>query len=382
MGMVIFGDGTFYDRYTPVQVSISDVKSMSANVFHCIALKNDGTVWVWGQNISDPDFESYVALVEGVKSRNIAIPVRMPITNVTAVFAGRYHDLVLKDDGSLWAWGLNDDYQLGDGTNQSSSVPIKVPIDNVVSVSASEHNIALKNDRTVWTWGSYDFGVLGDGTSFQIPDGVTGVVFTGKPGIFQVQGLNNITGVYASSINSAALIEDGSVWMWGSNQGHQLGYKGGDFLKTMPFKVDISDVKKLALGDGHVLALKNDGTLWAWGENYNGELGIGVFAPGGGDMNTVIGPVKVSIAAGTAPKFTPTAIPTLTITPSVTSTTSVIPNSSSTSTIVSTHVGNSSVASASASNMLGNDMFDIAVAVIGIIIVAGSVVYLFWRRKS
>ena len=59
------GDGTFIDRYSPVQVSgLTNVNEIKAGDFHTCALKTDGTVWCWGRNemtMFDPGFSVTLA---------------------------------------------------------------------------------------------------------------------------------------------------------------------------------------------------------------------------------------------------------------------------------------------------------------------------------
>src|SRR5215217_8838541 len=76
-----------------------------------------------------------------------------------AIAGGANHSLALKNDGTVWAWGLNEDGELGDGTNTDSSTPVEVKDPNdpsgylseVETIAAgSSHSLALKDDGTVW----------------------------------------------------------------------------------------------------------------------------------------------------------------------------------------------------------------------------------------
>jgi alpha-tubulin suppressor-like RCC1 family protein len=54
--------------------------------------------------------------------------VQVPgLSGVTALAAGAYHTLALKQDGTGWAWGRNDLGQLGDGTTTHRLSPVQVP---------------------------------------------------------------------------------------------------------------------------------------------------------------------------------------------------------------------------------------------------------------
>ena len=71
------------------------------------------------------------------------------------ISAGVYHSMVLKKDGSVWAWGKNTDGQLGDGSSTSKSTPVQISgISQMIMIAAGyEHSLALKDDGTVWAWG-------------------------------------------------------------------------------------------------------------------------------------------------------------------------------------------------------------------------------------
>ena len=125
------------------------------------------------------------------------------------------------------------------------------------------HTLALKEDGTVLAWGQNNNGQLGDGTNEDRHEPV------------QVTGLSEIAAIAAGVNHNAVLKADGSVWCWGRNSWGELGnniYQPSN----MPVAVaDLSDVIDVAVGYAHSLALKADGTLWAWGGNWYGQLGIG-----------------------------------------------------------------------------------------------------------
>ena len=85
------------------------------------------------------------------------------------VVAGSYHTLALRQDGTVWAWGQNSYGQLGDGTSMQRTNPVRVPgLSGVVALAAGQyHSLAVKSDGTVWAWGYNLNGQLGDGTTTQ-----------------------------------------------------------------------------------------------------------------------------------------------------------------------------------------------------------------------
>jgi alpha-tubulin suppressor-like RCC1 family protein/uncharacterized protein YkwD len=131
------GDGTFNFRATPAKVLIPSVSgpisAIASGGMHSLALEQNGQVWVWGNN-------SYGALGAGYTTGDSSLPVRpVNVYGVTAIAAGFGHCLVLKQDGSVWAWGMNNfGGQLGDNTvtDRSTQVPA-MGLPNVVSAIAA-----------------------------------------------------------------------------------------------------------------------------------------------------------------------------------------------------------------------------------------------------
>jgi alpha-tubulin suppressor-like RCC1 family protein len=82
------------------------------------------------------------------------------------IASGSSHSLAVKKDGTVWGWGNNDNYQLGNGTAERTHTPLQVPgLADVASVAAgSNFSAAVKKDGTIWIWGDNTYGQLGDGT--------------------------------------------------------------------------------------------------------------------------------------------------------------------------------------------------------------------------
>ena len=271
------GDGTTVDSSLPVKVSIlTGVISIAAGYFHSLALKADGSVWAWGEN--------YRGQLGDGTTTNSSIPVQVyGLSDIIGVAAGEYHSLALKADGSVWAWGENYRGQLGDGTTTNSSTPVQVAnLSGVASLSAGYyHSLALKADGSVWAWGYNSYGQLGDGTKINSNTPV------------QVSGLSDVIGVAAGYYHSLAIKSDGSVWAWGSNYQGQIGEETTTTFSTPVQVSSLSGMVSIAAGYYHSLALKSDGSVWTWGYNSYGQLGDGT------EINSST-PVQVANLSGVA----------------------------------------------------------------------------------
>ncbi|MCI5224292.1 MAG: hypothetical protein D3924_16895 [Candidatus Electrothrix sp. AR4] len=129
------------------------------------------------------------------------------------VAAGGWHNLTLKDDGSIWTWGFNYYGQLGDGSTDHKLSPMRIGEDNdwIAVAAGGWHNLALKDDGSLWTWGGNWFGQLGDGST------------TDRHSPVQIGEDNDWIAVATGGYHSLALKSDGSLWAWGYNGDGQLG---------------------------------------------------------------------------------------------------------------------------------------------------------------
>ncbi len=197
------------------------------------------------------------------------------------------HAAYIDSSGSLWTWGRNASGELGIGSQESSSVPVKV-MDGVADVSLGNGvTAALKTDGSLWMWGSNYHGQLGTNGSGDVDIG-GGNNFDHASKHFihtsPVKVMDDVASVQAGSYYTAVIKTDGSLWMWGDNQyGHigngGLGNKTDRYsyvYQTIPVKVMDSVSFVTFNDDAHaVAAIKTDGTLWTWGLNAYGELGNG-----------------------------------------------------------------------------------------------------------
>jgi alpha-tubulin suppressor-like RCC1 family protein len=284
------GDGTTTHRFAPVQASgLSGVKAVASGMGHALAVRADGSVWTWGYN-------AYGQLGVGTFFDNRLVPTQTNLSGVVAVAGGYSHSLALGSDGTVWAWGYNANGQLGDGTTHWRAVPGKVPgLSGVVAVTAgTHHSVTLQSDGTLRSWGFNSNGQLGDGSMTQrlVPA--------------QVPGLMGVRAVEAGGHQVLAVREDGSVWGWGYNVYGQLG-NGQSGQQMVPVQVSGSSASVAMEGGAlHSLAVHADGTVWAWGSNPFGSLGDGtttsraapVQVPGLSGMVAVAGGSNHSLALG------------------------------------------------------------------------------------
>ncbi|MDP1746079.1 MAG: regulator, partial [Bacteroidota bacterium] len=130
-------------------------------------------------------------------------------TSAQTTAGGGAFSLAICNNNSMMSWGDNLGGQLGIGLYSSIGKKSPVPINSltgITAIAAGEYNcIALKNNGTVWTWGRNNFGQLGNGTNASYISGVP----------IQISGLTDVTAIAAGQYHCIALKNNGTVWAWG-----------------------------------------------------------------------------------------------------------------------------------------------------------------------
>ena len=272
------------ERYFVDVTGLSSVAEITAGTYHSVAVRNDGTVWAWGLN------------AEGQVGDGSIVPVRLApvqvtgLAGVTAIAAGGRHTLALLADGTLRAWGANDSGQLGDGTTTQRNAPVPVSgLSNVIAIAAGDaHSLALKNDGSVVAWGFNAFGQLGVGDTANrlVPTAVT--------------SLGTGVGLIAAGANhSLAVKVGGALYSWGNNANSQLG-NGNNTNQTSPVLLaSPSLVTAIAGGSRHSAAITADRKLHVWGDNFFGQVGnrSGNYSPHSASLNVLRGDSLISTGA-------------------------------------------------------------------------------------
>jgi len=268
------GDNTITNRSSPVQTIAygTNWKQVSCGYDYTTAIKTDGTLWTWGKNykgvLGDNTIISRSSPIQTIAGGNSWIDV-----SANYVIAAIYQETTTTTpapSGSLWSWGLNSDGQLGDNTITKKSSPVQTIAggNNWISLSKGfsyRTSAAIKSDGTLWLWGDNDYtqGVLGDNTTIDKSSPVQTITYG-----------TNWKEISCGHTNAVAIKNDGTLWNWGSNQVGQLG-DGTNAHKSSPVQTIAggTDWKQASAGGGQTAAIKNDGTLWLWGYNFHGQLG-------------------------------------------------------------------------------------------------------------
>ena len=257
------GDGSIIDKQIFVRVVSTGAKAVSAGGKHTLMVKRNGSVWATGYNMYGQLGQQQL----GGTHRTIFFKVIK--SGGETVAGGFRHSMLLKQDGSVWATGMNDEGQLGDGSTESKHKFVQVIASGATAIAAGcHHSLALMQDGSVWGTGGNTFGQLGDGstTSKTFMRKVTSPVME--------KGIGGAVAIAAGMTHSLVLGQDGSVWASGKNNYGQLG-DGTTVSKNIFVKVISSGVQTVAAGAWHNMFMTENGNVWATGANDYGQLGDG-----------------------------------------------------------------------------------------------------------
>lgn len=278
------GDGTTTLKRTPIIVNGGSlagktVVAISAGAMHVLALASDGTLHAWGYN----GFGSIGNSSTTSQPLPIAINSFGSIAGktITKIFGSNTNSYALASDGTLHAWGMNTDGQIGNGaatTQETRAVQISSvgslagkTVTTLGRGAVSRHMIAIASDGTIHAWGKNTNSQLGNGSS----------TLSRSPINIGSQG--SLSGTTAASAGlgaefSIVSTSNGATHTWGLNSSSQLG-NGATSTATTPIAINTSGalngvtISSVGAGTAHAVALGSDGKLYAWGINNFGQVG-------------------------------------------------------------------------------------------------------------
>jgi alpha-tubulin suppressor-like RCC1 family protein len=289
-------DGSFSDVPIEVVGELAEVKQLAASGVGSAALLADGEVMTWGEgrygDLGDGSFGLQDSPVKVCAVGVGECPDGPYLQGVAQLVSGYGYDLALLDDGTVVGWGRNKMGQLGggvpaDATALSTPVAVCTAVEEpcssenllkeVTQIAAGhETSYALLANGTVLAWGANGFeGALGDGKAAYEE-------FSRIP--VPVKGLTGVTSVTADGYGGLAILENGTVQAWGSNEYGTLGNGTMAEASDVPVPVcsgagrkscggELSEVSAVYGGEDTSYALLEDGSVMAWGSNSRSNLG-------------------------------------------------------------------------------------------------------------
>ena len=266
-------------------------KKVSSGYNAAGAIKSDGSMWLWGDNFyylignGAPPVETYSSPVQTSLGGN----------NWSQISIGKWFAAAITTSNVLYMWGFNAEG--GCATNNSQqivSVPtaIVAPNDWLTVSCGGTQVMGIKTDGSLWGWGNNQIGQLGltnvSATNYSSP---TQTVSKG----------NNWAQVSCGSNHTLGIKNDGSLWAWGGNYYGQLGNNQAGTTGTFsPVKIGTNSWIQVAGGYNMSAAIRNDGSLFTWGFNSYGALGDNSVVSRSSPVQIGAGLTWIEVSAGTS----------------------------------------------------------------------------------
>ena len=231
----------------------TDVLQLAGGLNHTLLLKENGDLWVWGDNSQGQ---------LGFADEKFYLQPQKLLENVREIAAGDNFSMAIAQDRSLWVWGENSAGQLGLGDKVNRTKPERL-LSGVQAVQGGNaHMLVVTDDNTLWVAGANTFGQLGLGENTQEATKLT-----------RLSSISGTIAIAAGMNHSLAITLTGQAWGWGENQNHQLSDVETRIL-WQPKQI-LGEVRTVAAGDHASYLLRRDDTLWTLGSNVYGQLGDG-----------------------------------------------------------------------------------------------------------
>jgi alpha-tubulin suppressor-like RCC1 family protein len=234
------------------------------------ALLTNGSLYAWGLGtqgqLGDGGKENSFS-----KAVRVRFPAGVKIASIPADVMPYNTGLAVDTHGNAWGWGGNHGGELCLGNNKPYRTPVRLPLSHVSTLAGASGHALYDADGTVYACGLNRNGVLGDGSTRNSTTPVKVARLNGS----------SVTQLVAGFDNAGALLSDGKYFDWGYDADGQLGNGPARRPSHVPVRVQLPHpVTQVAQGgsfwhNGQTLAMLSDGSLWAWGDDRAGQLGNG-----------------------------------------------------------------------------------------------------------
>jgi len=230
----------------------------ASSIYYALAIAEDGTLWAWG---NDNNGKTGLGKASGTSEPTQVKSLDGVDNQWVHVSAGATHSVGIRRDGTLWGWGSSNSNGLEVSNtglrDQLTPARISNDTDWMLAEAGIDHSLAVKKDGTLYVWGSAEKGQLGLGSNDyeRTPKKSTALELAGV----------RVAMVLAGNKFSTVVDETGKIWIWGA-LGTYFSSRTPQVLSSGTAKLPLRSVSLNADGS-HVLILDNEGSLYGMGAN-------------------------------------------------------------------------------------------------------------------
>ena len=257
------------------------VTAVAGALHHACCLDDQGNVYCWGDNAYAEVGNGSIGGSVGSATKVATDSLGNAFNNIVQVCPGAsaagYLTIALKGDGTVWMWGATGSANRGNGTYGGTAMrPVQIPFPAGTVIKKIQMDLigcALDANGNVWTWG----GVVG----YQMPYILAQNKANPDPTVpAKINITSPVVDIVAGSSFNYALCANGDLWGWGFYP-NLMGMGATAGAQLVPTKLNSylnlpNAIKQIAANNESSFALLTDGTIWAWGDNACGSIGNGV----------------------------------------------------------------------------------------------------------
>ncbi len=232
-----------------------------------LLVARDGNVYEWQAHEPEPRL-----------LRGLPTPV-----GALAISCGAEHSVLVSEDGRAFAWGSNEEGQLGLGMENTARDWVDAPelmlLDPGVAVRdascAANSTLVLTEGGHGLSCGNNDHGQLAHAPLDDVGQ-TQSVSSTLRPAMMPSDADGLLVQLACGDKHAVALTSDGRVITWGNTEGGRLGRKAKfgtsseSSTSRKPAVVFLADadqrVCSISVGGAHTVALTDAGAMWVWGQ--------------------------------------------------------------------------------------------------------------------
>jgi alpha-tubulin suppressor-like RCC1 family protein len=234
------------------------------------ALLTNGTLWAWGVGTN-----GQLGNGKTQDSFNTPVQVQFPsgvkIASIPTDAMPFDTGYAIDTNGNVWGWGKNQGGELCLGNKQQFNAPVELPFSGVTAVAGAANHTTYDAAGTLYSCGQNADGELGNGST------------KGSDVRVQVQGLSGqfVTALVSGFADTGALLSNGTYFDWGWDGQGQLGNGTTGQTSDVPVQVSLpAAARQAVLGgntitSGQTLVILSNGEVYAWGANGSYQLGTG-----------------------------------------------------------------------------------------------------------
>lgn len=305
---VLFNDGTVYIYYNDNNIYSTQVYNVCA-INQLIdanrGISKDGNIYVWSTDNETNAFaqalkidgfknivavsgdyyvrknneNDYTVLMLDSDTEGALIEEVFTVDSFKKIVTDELYGYILKEDGTVWAWGNNTEGALGNGevctvndthfiSDECKCSQTLVKVQNLENITNISLKVAVDNDGKVYTWGNNYFGTVGNGKQCQVSydehylsDECSCAIIP-----YCISNINNAKSVYSNANQCYAICEDG-IYTWGQKDISEINQQIE--INSIPIKYNnlynISNISTIKGENNMTVFISEDNSIYVSG---------------------------------------------------------------------------------------------------------------------